>query len=273
MGGTAAAGKPQNNPGGAGGAGMSGAPCPDKAGPLMKAIPLPNGGVMCIDTTEVTQQQYEHFLNSVGPAETKSQPPHCQWNKSFEPDLGCFVGDDKVCVPGAGKDCSNHPIVCVDHCDAEAYCAWAGKRLCGATDGGHLLEEDLNNARKNQWLNACASGVTSFLPTNDFVYGNEFALVCNEADNAGGASSGLTDPVASHSSCQAAGDYGGVYDLIGNASEMIDSCGSYEGQDDCCELRGGSFLDNKDVARCVPERYCILRSMIYHNVGFRCCGP
>ncbi len=58
------------------------------------------------------------------------------------------------------------PLGCVDYCDAEAYCAWAGKRLCGLMGGGPL--EQGSDLLETEWYFACSNGGST-----DWPYGNE----------------------------------------------------------------------------------------------------
>jgi formylglycine-generating enzyme required for sulfatase activity len=83
-----------------------------------------------IDATEVRVKDYLAFLDAAVPLAT--QPDVCTWNVSFHPHdssspFGCT--DFDLTQP-------NRPIGCVDWCDAAAFCAWRGKRLCGKRGGG-----------------------------------------------------------------------------------------------------------------------------------------
>jgi hypothetical protein len=48
--------------------------------------------------------------------------------------------------------------VCVDWCDAHAYCKPVGKRLCGKIGGGPNLYADYASASSSEWYRACSSG-------------------------------------------------------------------------------------------------------------------
>jgi len=90
------------------------------------SFPRMSVGDTCVDATEVTRNQYATWLET-SPS-TAEQVDECLWNASFEPDATCMA-DSVVCA----ADCGEHPQVCVDWCEAAAYCVSAGKRLCEPT--------------------------------------------------------------------------------------------------------------------------------------------
>jgi len=99
--------------------GSGGSVCGNPSGgPAM--VELPEG--FCIDTTEVTRSQYEVWL-ATSPS-TSGQISDCTCNDSYE--SSCPWGDPEW-PPGSQGD---HPVVCVDWCDAYAYCQAVGKHLC-----------------------------------------------------------------------------------------------------------------------------------------------
>src|SRR5687768_8948875 len=142
--------------GGTGGSSAAGAgggmvePCPDEAGSPMVRVPLEAGG-FCIDAHETTRGEYMEFLEEGAAA---PQQAHCAWNESFEPTEG-------------QNDDVNLPVVGVDFCDAEAYCYWAGKRLCGKIGGGGTEFDDYASAMESEWQAACSRAGTRLFP-----YGN-----------------------------------------------------------------------------------------------------
>jgi formylglycine-generating enzyme required for sulfatase activity len=221
-------------------------------------VMLPEG--YCIDSTEVTRDQYAAWL-ATNP-QTNQQPSHCSWNTTFVPDASC-MSKSYVCQGGS---CGNHPQVCVEWCDAFAYCKGVGKRLCGKRGGGATEFGGWANASVSQWYNACASdGWNSIYP-----YGSTYlGSTCNGGD----AGKGTTVPVGSMSGCQSSvAGYQGVYDLSGNVYEWEDSCDGTTGQQDQCRLRGGSFAYVGGVLRCDGGDYD-LRSVARGSVGLRCCAP
>lgn len=215
-------------------------------------VALPNG--VCVDSTEVTRLQYKLWLDTV--PSPGAQPPECAWNTSFTP---------KCQWPPDGQE--GKPVVCVDWCDAHAYCEGVGKRLCGKTGGGENAWGDYADASKDEWFSACSSGGTHTYP-----YGDTYqAQACNGLD------AGHEAPVSTGSitQCQSTEvGYEGVYDLSGNVWEWVDSCDGHTGKEDRCRARGGAFYDDGDVLRCDSGGGIPYREITYgiiDGVGIRCC--
>jgi formylglycine-generating enzyme required for sulfatase activity len=218
--------------------------CPSGKGPDMVA--LPNGE--CIDSTEVTQAQYDAFLNW-GPS-INGQLPECSWNGSY---LSSTTGNPP-----------SFPVTGVDWCDAYAFCKWAGKHLCGKIGGGTLDMAENTNATQSQWFNACSAGGSRTYP-----YGTSYIPgACNAVDG------GSVSAVKSFSQC--VGGYPGIYDLAGNVEEWQDSCETpATGPDDLCREQAGTF---DLVAPPLTSTRCDfldedIRSGAWPDVGIRCCFP
>ena len=124
----------------------------------MVIVPVGGGGAeYCIDATEVTYAAYQLFYDSN--PDTTSQPAYCQWNTNYTP-----TGD----WPQSSQN-AQQSIRFVNWCQADAYCRFAGKKLCGAIQGGSGMPADYADATKDQGFNACsAQGV------NDYPYGDTF---------------------------------------------------------------------------------------------------
>ena len=194
----------------------------DLPGPSMVTIPVPPGTCplapcapesvtkYCIDRTEVTQSQYAKFLAAaVSPV---FQGGECVLNQTFVPSA-----DTGGCTPSSFDASANpdHPVVCVDWCDASKYCEWAGKRLCGGI-GGIQVGGYQDSAKVSQWFNACSGSGTRF------PYGPDYEPeTCNGADYAAGS----TIPVGGAEACAGVGPpFNAVYDMSGNVREWTDEC-------------------------------------------------
>jgi hypothetical protein len=214
-------------------------PCPSGGGPRMVPVSATDGPSYCIDSTEVTKKQYADFLATT--PSTTGQPANCTWNLSFVPTAGF--------PPATGDE--NKPVGYVDWCDAIAFCAWAGKRLCGKIGGGPLTMAAATQSDLSQWDNACSAGGNQSYP-----YGDSFVD--------GACNTGSVSDVKASPCCQ--GGVPGVYDLVGNAIEWEDACDAkspnIESQQ--CASRGGSDCDSIDTHG---------RKEKLANLGFRCCSP
>ncbi len=241
------------------------ATCPEAApGPSMVMIDTVDGTDYCIDTTEVTQAQYAEFLGDSGTAHVEP-PAECSWNTTVEPNAALGTCTEETYDPVTMAD---RPVVCVDWCDAYAYCDWAGKRLCGHVDGGPLDRTlDGLNHQLSQWFNACSDSGEYTFP-----YGSDFDLdACNAWDGAYDE----TVPVASMADCHGSGRLADVFDLSGNVSEWEDACDDQSGAGDYCPMRGGSFHGGtgSGSADCGSGMESVPRNNSGNfSIGFRCCA-
>ena len=228
----------------------AGITCPTGPGPVMVLIP---GSGFCIDSTEVTRDQYSTFLNT-SPTNKSS---FCGWNSSF------VLSADWP--PAAGE--GTFPVDGIDWCDAYAYCAWAGKRMCGNIAGGSVAAGNFDDPTKSQWMAACTAKGTQTLP-----YGSTYIpAACNDAVyDAGGPIA-----VASRPKCQ--GGYPGIFDMLGNIDEWEDSCADAPDGGpafDTCHLRGEAYGDTTASTTCAaPESHKRSDSTTGDPAGVRCCWP
>jgi formylglycine-generating enzyme len=217
--------------------------CGGTAGPVM----VPANGY-CIDSTEVTNTDYNDFLTAKN-GDASGQPTYCSWNTSF----------DLKCAEAATKNLD--PVTCVNFCDAYAYCAWAGKRLCGKIGGGAGAIADLTNPAADQWYQACSHAGLRLYP-----YGSIYmAGVCNEVDFDAG------QPVTVGSLPGCVGGYDGLHDMVGNVVEWEDVCNATTGSSDSCYIRSGAFDDEgskcNDIGNAAQSR-----NSADNTKGFRCCS-
>ena len=228
-----------------------GAACPTAQAPSLVSV-----GAYCIDSSEVDVAEYASFLTAVG-TNVSGQPSYCAFNTSYRPSTTGVCTGYAFDPSGHGSD----PVVCVDWCDAAAYCRWAGKHLCGSTGGGSTSPYYGTDPGVDQWMNACSGGGATTYP-----YGSAYvAGACVDSSYAGGAMT--LQPVLTATQC--VGGFPGIFGMSGNAAEWEDSCNLYSGAADTCTVRGGSYSDlgppcttNTDEAR----------NFAYLTVGFRCCA-
>lgn len=206
----------------------------------------------CIDATEVTNDQYAAFLASSPPV-SLAPSPACAYKSSFAPSST---------IP-SGK--GSNPVVFVDWCDAYAFCAWAGKHLCGAIAGGPSSKANAANVSVDEWYVACSTNGADVYPYGGNVY---IQGKCNDYES----KSGGTRPVGSFTGC--VGGYPGISDMNGNAYEWEDACDVSVGASDSCVIRGGSWnFSGAGYGGCNTyfNDYVVKRSDTYNDTGFRCC--
>jgi sulfatase modifying factor 1 len=250
---------------------------PGLHGSQMVSWTRPNGTCFWIDETEVTVGDYRQFLGS---SDGIVQEGACAWNtpepgsggsgpdangnlSGFEPSSSCVADITEISDP-AWPD-PNVPVSCIDWCDAQAYCQWAGKDLCA--DG--VTAQASDDPLKSDWFATCAND------GNAYPYGNQrSANACNGSDSSDGCgtkgSSCVAVPVESYTSCVAVQGQSQVYDLSGNVAEWTRGCETSSAISNC-NTRGGSFNSTGSTLNCATVA-AIPRGTCDRKVGFRCCA-
>ncbi len=225
-----------------------------------------------IDPVEVTRGAYKEFLTD---APQVPVPAVCEGNDRA-PDAACMA-DPSVCQESEGP-CDDTPQVCVDWCDALAYCRSKGKQLCGAVgDAATMVPlQDHASAGKSAWMNACSAGGQYTWVVGDTWDDLTEGQLCNGSVKKRNPGTADVFPAGKLTACSSpVGAYKNVYDLAGNVAEWENSC-ERPGDDkeatseDNCRVRGGSFLSEKPKLRCDADR-TEKRDARLPDVGFRCC--
>lgn len=238
--------------------------------PSGRGSPMVRIGKYCIDVTETTVDQYYAFIDDTAAGGAVTVPGGCGFKTSYEPSLD----DAEDCLASTNDRANGSlPVVCVDFCDAYAYCAWAGKRLCGVNGEPALSQSDLSDPHVSEWMNACTNGGASAYP-----YGNDFIEgACDTLQGDGGLPPDASRvDVGTFPQCVGAigADDAGrrPFDMSGNVDEWTDYCEGDAGPADLCHWLGDSWsFAAGSVGQCAIQDWDV-RTAHFHDLGIRCCG-
>jgi formylglycine-generating enzyme required for sulfatase activity len=221
--------------------------CPQGRGPDMVYVDAKNSlPAFCIDSSEVNAGQYRAFIADGAPL---AKDARCKWN----------TGAD-----GPSTDVSDRlPATDVDWCDAQSFCQWSSKKLCGKADG--TPSSFIGGAPDNAWILACSAHGQKLYP-----YGARFnESACNIGGN--------LEPVLTRSACL--GGYPGIYDMGGNAEEWLDSCNATDGGASSALCTTTFALAVERPSATALDRVCNKAfegqdaiSAKRPTLGFRCCA-
>lgn len=224
-------------------------------------------GGYSIDATEVGWLAYLQFLNAI-PA-VDSTLPECDSAERWPLDPGPWPD------PPTFRD--DFPVR-VTFCAARAYCAWAGKRLCGKISGGANGFYDLADPEKSQWYRACSAAGTRRFPYGDDPEAGRCAGDIRDVGPHPQCEGAYTDdsgqPRCVRSRPQCEGGYPGIFDMSGNVAEWEHSCSNRT-----CRVRGGGWNSRPGADWNSPEAevFCMEPASadwsVQDQYGFRCCDP
>jgi formylglycine-generating enzyme len=214
-------------------------------GPAMIEIRRDDGSGYCVDSTEVAVADWivfhDHGRGPYGPGPCDGEPL-------------LNLEEGQIWLEPERR---HHPFSWGSWCDYAAYCEWAGKRLCGARDGGPLSED--TPLEDHEWLYACSRGGELSFPYGDM----------HEPDRCRGGK--FQDPLVRNvASGTCEGGFPGLHDMAGNAAEAVNllvpepASGGMLGR-----FLGGAAWYFKPS--CFDETGMHMTSPGGSSLGFRCC--
>jgi formylglycine-generating enzyme required for sulfatase activity len=192
-----------------------------------------------LDETEVTQAAYRECVaaGACTPPQTvlDFNLDRCNWDQEGREGM---------------------PVNCVDWAQADAYCAWVGKRLPDEWEW-----EWAARGREEGWPYPWG-GPTTWTPR---LASCAYAVVLEGGGQGPGCGAGTTATVGSN---PAGASRDGVLDLIGNVREWTSSW--RDASQEYRITRGGGFRSATIVELRVDNRYAVPPDVASDNIGVRC---
>jgi formylglycine-generating enzyme required for sulfatase activity len=221
-----------------------------------------------IDQNEVTVENFNQWQSSVSSDAVAWDPTWCAWKRErsdpqSDPNDACRAQFPRFDVQpfAPGK-----PMSCVDFCEAEAYCRWAGKHLCHA---GDIYGVQGPRGEPQESLLACSNSLATRYPWGD---AEDDRCNTGQTEESCITTFGVCGalPVGAKRGCTTAS---GIADLLGNVAEWVFSCNlilTDEGRAPTgCQIRGGGY--DSPLKDCTWQ-VTMPNDTRLPSVGFRCCA-
>jgi formylglycine-generating enzyme len=224
-------------------------------------------GKYCIDATEITIEQFQEFLTVVKGSFAPYLPDggECNAVNPVPGDWGTqqnpYDGGPPLGAAAAGD---------LNWCSVYAYCAYAGKRMCGKIGGGKGDLANVNDAVQSEWFNVCSHGDDKL---HTWSYGVTFDASTCRIDTSP-PEAGLPVPPESYPNC--VGGYPGVFDMSGNVAEWTNECALDDAgcaQQECCSVRTpGVGQSIGGYSECISSYQEARFVYVPFQFGGRCCS-
>lgn len=166
-----------------------------------------------IDRTEVTVEAYGVYAAATG---AEPPPERCGYEDRDLP----YPASEYTWVPEESvmdDSRSDHPVVCVTRAEAAAFCAWREGRLPTVAEWMRAGQEPYPTFRRFPWGDTPPPpDDASWFSANFDAFSEEYLVFGRN-----GGSTPLTSPAGSR---ERGASPAGVYDLAGNASEILSEC-------------------------------------------------